>query len=366
MRKIDPIYSEIAKKMIPPGSPRYPRLFQLIANLEQARVLKELPDTAENIAKKLSLSKAKVEKHLKYLFERGLVTPGKTGWNMVTMYGLLKDRIGSANPKYDDNEVFDLAREISLEENKSYALRLKKGEKIPPVRQGMRVVPRWRTIKDIPGVLPIEDMREIFKNASPIVVHRCPCRVCYRERPCLDEKPVEVCFAINATGQRFIDRKSAKQLTYDEFLNLLDELEEHNLINLTGNSNRMPEVMCSCCTDCCGIFVKSTYTKPLLDQLPYAKSRFVVEDNTKLCSGCGACVERCPVNAITIKELKSGKKRSVTDFGECIGCGLCVLTCKQEVRKMKLVRPPEHIPDFVMGLDTEGSPIAQTTPPNKK
>ena len=77
---------------------------------------------------------------------------------------LVKDRVGSANPKYDDNELFDLLREMSLENSDNLAERLKSGEKIPPVIQGMRVVPKWRAIKDIPGILPIEDMREIFKT----------------------------------------------------------------------------------------------------------------------------------------------------------------------------------------------------------
>jgi hypothetical protein len=108
----------------------------------------------------------------------------------VTNLMLLKDHIGEVDPKYDDDEVFDLAQEMSLEDEKTLAERVKRGDKIPPVKQVMRVLPKWQTIQDIPGVLPIEDIREIFKNNSPIVVHRCPCRVCYRNRPCKDVIPV--------------------------------------------------------------------------------------------------------------------------------------------------------------------------------
>ena len=153
-----------------------------IANLEQARILRELPNTAEAIAQNLAMDKDTVEKNLQYLYERGLAMSGRKSWNLVNNLVLVKDLVGSANPKYDDDELFDLLREMSLEDSDNLAERVKNGENIPPVRQGMRVVPKWRSIKDIPGILPIEDVREIFKANSPIVVHICPCRVVYRKQ----------------------------------------------------------------------------------------------------------------------------------------------------------------------------------------
>ena len=44
--------------------------------------------------------------------------------------------------------------------------------------------------------------------------------------------------------------------------------------------------------------------------------------DVELCTGCGACVEVCPVNAISIQ---GGKAR--IDADKCVGCGVCEDEC---------------------------------------
>lgn len=49
-----------------------------------------------------------------------------------------------------------------------------------------------------------------------------------------------------------------------------------------------------------------------------------VKVDKEKCTGCSACVEVCPVDAIRIKEGKA----VISD--ECIECGVCINHCPNE------------------------------------
>jgi ferredoxin len=51
--------------------------------------------------------------------------------------------------------------------------------------------------------------------------------------------------------------------------------------------------------------------------------------NPDVCTGCEACVESCPVEAIKM----AGEKAEIGD--ECIDCGVCVSECPVEAIKME-------------------------------
>ncbi len=49
-----------------------------------------------------------------------------------------------------------------------------------------------------------------------------------------------------------------------------------------------------------------------------------------LCKGCGLCVEKCPVKAISFSKTELGVYSTPSveiDLEKCIFCGLCETTC---------------------------------------
>ena len=101
-----------------------------------------------------------------------------------------------------------------------------------------------------------------------------------------------------------------------------------------------------------GLFVAglANYPKPIdesIEQARAAASRAAVllsKKEMKLdaiksfvtdnCDGCAICVDVCPYNAITLKEVTGENsetvKQIVTDSALCKGCGICFATCPKE------------------------------------
>jgi len=50
-----------------------------------------------------------------------------------------------------------------------------------------------------------------------------------------------------------------------------------------------------------------------------------VKVNHEKCTGCGACVEACPTEALSLSSDKA-----VVDADTCIDCGVCIDECPVE------------------------------------
>ncbi len=335
---IDPIHMELAEKIGGRNAENMARIMAKLTTIEQAKMVLALPDTdrdpklgrslevSEEFAKKLGLSRETVAKHIQELYEKGLLFPTRGGPQMARTYLQLHDA-ALGNPKYDDSlgkEYYDLWGVFDGP--------MKKPENISPQYSAFRVVPRWKSIKDIPGVLPCEDIRQILKSQELIVLLHCGCKKSHTDRWC--GVPEESCITVGRTAQYNLERGAGRKITYEEALEVIEKFDQHPVINAVVNQKEVNQLVCNCHYCCCAA-VRGA-----------AKSRFVAETDPAKCQVCKTCIERCQYGAISLKFFPElGGERAYVDAEKCRGCGCCVITCPGEARTMKIVRPPEHIPD---------------------
>jgi len=82
---------------------------------------------------------------------------------------------------------------------------------------------------------------------------------------------------------------------------------------------------------------------------PIATTNFLPEIDEEKCSGCGKCVDVCPVQAMGLVSAgdwqKPKRKRARVDEELCLGCGVCVRQCRKEnaaalkPRKQRVITP---------------------------
>jgi ferredoxin len=343
MSEIDPIYQELAAR-IREADPEYiPRILAKLANPEQARILRALPDldrdpaagrslqVSEAFAAKLGLAKEVVDRHIRELFEKGVVFPTRTGPQMARTWMQLHDS-SLANPKYDaslGDEFFDLWAIAHVKSRIPLAASTK------PDAFPMRVVPKWKSIKDIPGILPYEDMREIIKAQELLVLIPCGCKRSYRERQC--GIPDESCITVGRTAQYNLDRGLGRRITPEQALEVLEKFDQYPVVNLVVNQREVGQLICNCHICCCGALKEGV-----------TGSRFLATVDAKKCQACRVCQDRCQFGAVQVKyDPEIGAERAWIDPERCRGCGDCVITCPHGARSMKLVRPPEYIPEVL-------------------
>ena len=352
---IDPVYVELAGR-IRSADPAYtPYLLRKMFPLEIAKIVRELPAPLEELAAKFNLKKEELEKTLQELVAKGYLIKTAKGIKPFSACPQLND-IMMANPDYDhehDEEFLTLLNEVLYgdffckSEYKGYL-----DFKAAFGKQFMRVIPKWKAIKDIPGVMPCEDMREIFKAYEGKLCNtRCICRASnnirqHQEhfRKCAIHEgtlPSEGhCNHFGKIAEYYSEVMGfAPYLTAEQMLKSIEPLENGRTYHI-GPNRRDVNFVCNCC-ECCNVAWPIRQLKPgrpeeLSDVL--APSRFISTIGKEKCTGCGICETKCAFDAITIEDNKAH-----INAKRCFGCGNCVINCPDEALKLKLVRPAEHI-----------------------
>jgi ferredoxin len=122
-------------------------------------------------------------------------------------------------------------------------------------------------------------------------------------------------------AQMYNDMGWGREISREEVIEILRKNEEDGLVIQPGNAQKT-DFICSCCGCCCeGL----SNIKLLPNPADVITTNHYAEIDSDLCIGCGTCIDRCPMEAITLDDDISSIKRI-----RCIGCGNCITVCDSE------------------------------------
>jgi len=352
-------YAFLAQRHGYTDSVRYRKVLEFLMTPRQAAIVVELPAPPEELAAKTGLPLETINSELDALFLRGVVFPKNFKTRETPRFAREVTQLHDASQSILDLDVKIYSPEAKQElfrlwedfcENEWYPDRIKFIEILtsPP----LRVIPAYAAIKDLPDIMPSEDMREIVRAQQTMALCSCSCRKRRTDLGMACEHSHDVnCFQFNRGAEYAITRGTGRQMTYEEALTIVDTIEQDGLVHNWRNDRVMTmPVMCHCCVDCCMIWHPVDTHEADIGAF-WAKSRFQAQVDRDLCIGCQTCVERCMFDAIEMVKVPGSKKLKASINPEkCFGCGVCVLKCDPMALSMKTVRPPEHIPELAQGF----------------
>ncbi|MCP4398109.1 MAG: 4Fe-4S dicluster domain-containing protein [bacterium] len=177
-------------------------------------------------------------------------------------------------------------------------------------------------------VLDYERASEIIRTASHRAVGDCYCRhkLHHVHRAC--DAPMQICMTLNTTGASLIKHGVAREVDVAECLDLLQQAYEQNLVQFGENVRQRVSFICNCCGCCCEAMIAARRFAVLN---PVHTTNFLPVVTEESCTGCGKCVNVCPVEAMTLVSAndphKVSRKKAKVDQGTCLGCAVCVRAC---------------------------------------
>lgn len=188
----------------------------------------------------------------------------------------------------------------------------------------MRVITVDRTIKAGNYIHTYDQVKSYIESYEPLAVSTCYCR---HQARLIDENshcgvPDEVCLQLGRGAQFVIDRGMGRKVTKEEAMEILDQSEKAGLVHCTNNRQEI-DFLCNCCACHCIILQDAlAHPKPGLAM----NSGFQPLWNSELCTACETCIERCPMDAVSMGKDDVPQ----ANLERCIGCGVCATGCPEE------------------------------------
>ncbi|HOO57268.1 MAG TPA: 4Fe-4S binding protein [bacterium] len=303
-----------------PDSEDCMKILRVLFSPEEARIASHVPNppvmlTAGRIARKARAGAGEAERILKGLYERNLIVSVKVLGER--RYTLMPAVPGLLEMQFMRNQVID-ERRAEAGRLWDESLNGEFGEEnygFPT--SGARVIPINRAIDAGQRVYSYEEAEKIIRKSGSVAITDCACRKAAGK--C--DAPLDVCIMLNTSADYLAARGLARRVTVGEALRAMERAADAGLVPTTTNTKPPVQIICNCCTCCCATLRGVTALgKPAQTVSSNFKCAVVHEEK---CVACGVCVEKCPMDALSISEAGP-----VIDESKCVGCGVCAHHCK--------------------------------------
>ncbi|MGV8073494.1 MAG: ATP-binding protein [Syntrophobacteraceae bacterium] len=303
---------------------------------EIACCLSALPEPVSTVAERAGMDAEDLRVVLEAIVTKGVIFKVYTEeplYSLASMFpGIIEYQIGRLTP--EDVKRWDRYMEEKL------------GKAVLSVEPQMtRIVPVAKSIPTEMNVFIYEEVEKLIDDATAITLVDCICRT---KKKLIGEEgctaPVkETCIYLDSWADYFAENKLGRRASKEEAKETLRRNRDAGLVHNAFNVQQGAVGICSCCACCC---VLLRGISELKIPTAVARSNFIAEVSSEACTGCGVCVERCPVHAL---ELKDDIACLIEE--RCIGCGACKVFCEFDAislkRREEIVQPPVDLNEFL-------------------
>ena len=184
-------------------------------------------------------------------------------------------------------------------------------------------------------VYPYDDIVETVHQYKKFGLSPCTCRSLNKILGAPDMGfPMDTCITCGEFAEYYIENGIAEEIPEERVLEILKSSADAGLVIQCVHS-KASEIICSCHVDGCGILQAA---KMFPGNANKNITHYYVDYNKDACVGCGACVKRCAMHALSLDE-----NRKVVMDHSCVGCGQCVPVCPMKARIM-VKKDPSEVP----------------------
>ncbi|MCU0594251.1 MAG: 4Fe-4S binding protein [Desulfobacterota bacterium] len=287
------------------------------------------PVAVDEIRKSIDLPSEKLSEILENLSRRGLLFSGRTETGDKG-YALQQVGFGFPQTFFWRNEDTPHARKMAAMTAKYFSRTVTQEAFSGPATKPYRYIPVGRTLPTSKqAIFPSQMMETVIEKAEVIAVAHCGCRVAYRLAGKGCDHPTEVCMKYNDMARYVIDKGFAREISKQEALELIRKSEEEGLVHFVDNAEGEIQHNCNCCG--CACWNVGAIRRRKIPRDALMATYFMRGTNQDACTGCGACVEICPVEALRLE----GDFPVVAEAW-CIGCGVCATVCPADAVVIKV------------------------------